>query len=259
MTENRPARHKTRQRCCIEASISRVDETRQNGVGIDELAMGKKSTFSWAADTRSPEQRELDRETIARLRIMGWSQSRISKEMGMAMVLVRGDCAAVERRQNRLLDKSIQHHFTTQLQRMELLLSNALEGFEQSKTAAKVVQTRLPDGSLAERLEYHPGGDPKYLTAAKSVVEGMNRLLGLDTTPVLQQTNVTIDASHLLAQPMSVEDYMQATQAQPQAPVSVPVVEVTAVGTPDPEVQRLMESMDRSDEAEAAADDADGW
>lgn len=170
----------------------------------------------------------------------------------MRAELVSADIKAIHNDQARFFKREAAQHLGMQVARMEVLLANALEGFEQSKTAAKVTQTRLPDGSIAERLEYHPGGDPKYLTCAKTVVESMNRILGLDNNPVLHQTNVTVDASHLLSQPMSVEDYMQATQ-RAQAPG--PVVESTVIGTPDPVVSALMANLDSLDAADAAEED----
>ena len=210
---------------------------------------------------RSAEKREEDLRKIANLRLRGWTTTRIAKELDLPHRLVTGDITVLRNRQARLLETELKQHLGTQLARMEMLLSHSLEGFEQSKTAAKVVTTRLPDGSVAERLEYHPGGDPKYLTTAKGVVESMNRLLGLDNSPVLNQTNVTVDASHLLAQPMSVEDYMQATQTQQQIAPG-PVVETSTLGTPDADVQSLMDNLDASDDAAAALspeDDESAW
>lgn len=206
---------------------------------------------------RTVEQREADRKRIAYLRVIGHSPAQIAKEMNLTHRIVHGELTAIKNIQARQLSKDLKQMLGMQLSRMELLLSNALQGFEMSKTAAKVTQTRLPDGSVAERLEYHPGGDPKYLSSAKGIVESMNRMLGLDNTPVLQQTNVTVDASHLLSQPMSVEDYMKATQAQ-QLPSAEPVVETATLGTPDVDVQRLMDSLDQAD-ATSAEEDENGW
>lgn len=202
---------------------------------------------------RTAAERDLDRSKIAALRARGWTRTRIAQELGMRPSLVTADIKAVTNDQARFFKREASQLMALQVARMEVLLSNALEGFEQSKTAAKVTQTRLPDGSIAERLEYHPGGDPKYLTCAKTVVEAMNRIMGLDNNPVLHQTNVTVDASHLLSQPMSVEDYMQATQRS-QAPE--PVVESTVTGTPDPDVSALMANLDSLDALDSA-DDSD--
>jgi len=201
---------------------------------------------------RTAAERDLDRSRIAALRARGWTRTRIAQEMGIRPSLVSADIKAIHNDQARFFKRDAAQHLGMQVARMEVLLANALEGFEQSKTAAKVTQTRLPDGSIAERLEYHPGGDPKYLTCAKTVVESMNRILGLDNNPVLHQTNVTVDASHLLSQPMSVEDYMQATQS---VPAPGPVVEATVAGTPDPVVSALMANLDSLDAADAAEED----
>lgn len=167
------------------------------------LAQGKQ---------RSAKQREKDRHEVMVRMLKGHPMARIAHDMGLSYSTVCGDAKWVRNHQGRQLDTDVRGHMAVQLNRLQTVLGMAIDGFETSKVAGKITLTKLPDGSTAERTEYQPGGDVKYLNTAKATIESMNRLLGLDDSPVLNQTNVTVDASSLLAQPMSVDEYIQATQ-----------------------------------------------
>lgn len=157
---------------------------------------------------------------------MGHPTARIAYDLGVSLVTVNGDIKHLrEEFGEDLKSSTASGHMGVQLTRLNMVLSMALDGFETSKVASKVTLTKLPDGSTAERTEYQPGGDVKYLNCAKATVESMNRLLGLENSPILNQTNVTVDASSLLAQPMSVDEYVRATQPSNAAPeVSQPTI-----------------------------------
>ena len=167
---------------------------------------------------RTAQQRERDRYQIQQLMMKGYPMARIAHDIGRSYTCVCNDVKWIRRQQAGQLDTDVRGHMAVQLNRLQLVLGMAIDGFETSKVAGKVTLTKLPDGSTAERTEYQPGGDVKYLNTAKSTIESMNRLLGIDDSPVLHQTNVTVDASSLLAQPMSVDEYIKATQPQNAAP-----------------------------------------
>ena len=168
--------------------------------------------------SRTEVQRARDYSIILEKHVKGHSAERIADDMGLSPNTIRKDLKHIRESQAGTLDSAARGYVAIQLHRLQYVLGQALDGFETSKVAGKITLTKLPDGSTAERTEYQPGGDVKYLNTAKSTVESMNRLLGLDNTPTLHQTNVTVDASSLLAQPMSVEDYVQATQPRNAAP-----------------------------------------
>ncbi len=132
------------------------------------------------------------------LRRKGKTLDEIAAELGMTRQLVWYDSQVVLARVYAKQSRNAKKLIRRSLARLEVVYEQAMEGWlrslqdyvqnvEELKTGGK------DEGEKIRKLREAQAGDPRFLQVMIDVEEKRNKLLGLDKTPTVNQTNVQVN------------------------------------------------------------------
>ena len=132
---------------------------------------------------RTKEQRERDLKRIAELRMQGWLQEAIAREIGVNQQQISRDLKEIRKRWQK--ETSIQ---ADQMLAEEIALTYALqriywEGFEQSK---RLIEVKDGKGVITQ---VPLPGDPRWLQSVERCISQRVKLLGLEPPHKIAPTN----------------------------------------------------------------------
>lgn len=132
------------------------------------------------------------------LRRKGKTLDEIAAELGMTRQLVWYDSQVVLARVYAKQTRNAKKLIRRSLARLELVYEQAMEGWLRSlqdyvQDVAELKVGGLNEGEKIRKLREAQAGDPRFLQIMIDVEEKRNKLLGLDKTPTVNQTNVQVN------------------------------------------------------------------
>jgi transcriptional regulator with XRE-family HTH domain len=131
-------------------------------------------------------------ERLWELRLQGLSQSEIARRVGISQVTVS---RTLKRLNQHMLDQitaSIAARKAEQVAQLDHVVSEAMQAWERSKEAAKMVQKEVHasvDGQGEETITtsrvHDQDGDPRYLRAAMDAMAEIRKVLEMDRVPLV--------------------------------------------------------------------------
>jgi lambda repressor-like predicted transcriptional regulator len=126
---------------------------------------------------RSPTQRAADAATIAALRLQGWMQADIAREVGLSPATVKRELRKLETQWREQASEDLAAVKARELMKLERMEREAFRQWERSKRAHRKV---VKDGETTRKEVTGQTGDPRYLQTVVTIMDRRNRLLGLD-------------------------------------------------------------------------------
>lgn len=142
---------------------------------------------------RTKLQRQLDRETVARLTLQGWSQLDIAQFLEIDQSTVSRDLKAIQQQWKESAIRDFDLDRQQELQRLSMLEKEYWKGWERSQQGKETSLTeKLATGKdeagnplgrvkLATRTEQRIG-EPAFLNGIQRVIDARCKLLGLYPT-----------------------------------------------------------------------------
>jgi len=136
------------------------------------------------------------------LRLKGLSHARIADEIGVDRTTVTKILQRVRKRTQAKVDQDVDQHRSEMIAKYEKIYAEAMVAWEaskgQSKTATQKDSEKFGKETSVRIEEEH--GDPRYLQAAMTAMKDLQKLVGTDVQPRLQEATQSAKINSLSAE-----------------------------------------------------------
>lgn len=130
------------------------------------------------------------RETVADLYVQGWSQTQISREMGVAQPTICTDLKAIQQQWKESSIRDFDLLREREVRKLDRLEREAWEAWRRSQNPAQsTVVSTSGDAQRRQETVKEQTGDPRYLDVVNKCIAGRRALLGLDAPTRIAPTS----------------------------------------------------------------------